>query len=94
LLKIKIVANNFFGLDSNKRTLLLFEPDLSLRLILSFKFKEKNATSEPEIIADKETKINIRSKEIPNSKVNGKNTLANKGILERTRKDSKLFIFV
>ena len=94
LLKINIVANNFFGLDNRSKTLKLFELDSSLRLILSLKFNEKYATSEPEIIADKETKINISSKETPNPKVKGKKILVIEEVIVRTRKESKLFIFV
>jgi hypothetical protein len=53
LFDIKIVANSFFGLDKSEiNKLSFFELD-SLALSISCGDKEKKATSDPEISADK-----------------------------------------
>jgi hypothetical protein len=58
-LATKIVANNFFGFSSNKETVFIFLEALLVDSISkSVGVKEKNATSAPEIRADKSKSIN------------------------------------
>jgi hypothetical protein len=65
LFVIKIVANNFFGLDRNSKTKSpfgVFDFDSSSNVVLD---NEKKATSVPEIIAD----ITKRQTKISTSKI-------------------------
>ena len=65
LLAIKMVANNFLGVESKSRTLLLLVDSSSFKLFLSTAEIEKKATSEPDISAERIINNNIIPKPIP-----------------------------
>ena len=69
LLLIRIVANSLLGVSSNVKINLFTRVDLASMSFNSFGLSEKNATSEPEIKAEKNNRMTIINKLIKTPRV-------------------------
>ena len=68
LFDIKMVASNFFGVVKSFLTLLLALDSSEFNFSFSLGFREKNATSEPDINAENIRSINNTTKDITTPK--------------------------